>query len=47
MSPAMSNPVLQLKNIHKAFGGVTAIENFSLDLHPGEVVALVDRKSVV
>ena len=37
----MSNPVLQLKNIHKAFGGVTAIENFSLDLHSGEVVALV------
>ena len=37
----MSNPVLQLKNIHKAFGGLTAIENFSLDLHSGEVVALV------
>lgn len=34
-------PVLQLKNIRKAFGGVTAIEDFSLDLHPGEVVALV------
>ncbi len=34
-------PVLQLKNIRKAFGGVTAIEGFSLDLHPGEVVALV------
>ncbi len=35
------NPVLQLKNIRKAFGGVTALEDFSLDLHPGEVVALV------
>ena len=34
-------PILQLKNIRKAFGGVTAIEDFSLDLHPGEVVALV------
>lgn len=34
-------PVLQLKNIRKAFGGVTAIQDFSLDLHPGEVVALV------
>ena len=41
MSIVMSNPVLQLKNIHKAFGGLTAIENFSLDLHSGEVVALV------
>ncbi|QFS98666.1 Xylose import ATP-binding protein XylG [Labrenzia sp. THAF191b] len=35
------NPVLSLKNIHKAFGGVVAIENFSLDLHAGEIVALV------
>lgn len=34
-------PVLQLKNIRKSFGGVTAIQDFSLDLHPGEVVALV------
>lgn len=34
-------PILQLKNIRKAFGGITAIEDFSLDLHPGEVVALV------
>jgi simple sugar transport system ATP-binding protein len=34
-------PVLQLKNIRKSFGGVTAIEGFSLDLHAGEVVALV------
>lgn len=34
-------PVLQLKNIRKAFGGVTAIEDFSLDLRAGEVVALV------
>jgi len=34
-------PILQLKNIRKAFGGVTAIEDFSLDLHAGEVVALV------
>jgi ABC-type sugar transport system ATPase subunit len=34
-------PVLQLKNIRKSFGGVTAIEDFSLHLHAGEVVALV------
>lgn len=34
-------PVLQLNNIRKSFGGVTAIQDFSLDLHAGEVVALV------
>ncbi|WP_428673834.1 ATP-binding cassette domain-containing protein, partial [Roseibium sp.] len=37
----LASPVLSLSNIHKAFGGVVAIENFSLDLHPGEIVALV------
>ncbi|MBG1233919.1 ATP-binding cassette domain-containing protein [Aestuariivirga litoralis] len=37
----MDTPVLQLKNIHKSFGGVTAIQDFSLDLKAGEVVALV------
>ncbi|MHC8491415.1 ATP-binding cassette domain-containing protein [Thalassospira sp. SM2505] len=34
-------PVLSLKDIQKHFGAVTAIENFSLDIHPGEIVALV------
>lgn len=34
-------PVLQLRNIRKSFGGVTAIQDFSLDLYAGEVVALV------
>jgi simple sugar transport system ATP-binding protein len=34
-------PVLGLRNIRKEFGGVTAIEDFSLELFPGEVVALV------
>ncbi|WP_157014784.1 ATP-binding cassette domain-containing protein [Mesorhizobium xinjiangense] len=38
---AGSNPVLELKNIHKAFGGIVAIDDFSLDLHAGEIVALV------
>ncbi|WP_112320939.1 ATP-binding cassette domain-containing protein [Oceanibium sediminis] len=37
----MTQPILALKDIHKAFGGVVAIENFSLDLYPGEIVALV------
>ncbi len=37
----IAEPVLELRNIHKAFGGVVAIEDFSLDLHAGEIVALV------
>ena len=30
-------PVLRLENIRKEFGGVVAIENFTLDVHAGEV----------
>ncbi len=36
-----STPVLQLRDIRKSFGGITAIENFTLDVQAGEVVALV------
>ncbi len=41
MQTQSSEPVLVLKDIRKSFGAVTAIENFSLDIHPGEIVALV------
>lgn len=34
-------PVLSLANIRKVFGGVIAIQNFSLELYAGEIVALV------
>lgn len=34
-------PVLTLNNIRKSFGGIVAIEDFSLAVHPGEIVALV------
>ncbi|WP_180897760.1 ATP-binding cassette domain-containing protein [Martelella soudanensis] len=34
-------PVLELRDIHKSFDAVVAIENFSLAVHPGEIVALV------
>ncbi|MCY4261562.1 MAG: ATP-binding cassette domain-containing protein [Rhodobacteraceae bacterium] len=34
-------PLLSLKNIHKAFGGIIAIQDFSLEMFPGEIVALV------
>ena len=41
MQMQSSEPVLVLKDIRKSFGAVTAIENFSLDIRPGEIVALV------
>jgi D-xylose transport system ATP-binding protein len=34
-------PLIELRNIHKAFGGVRAVEDVSLTVHPGEVVALL------
>lgn len=34
-------PLLALGGIRKEFGGIVAIEELSLDLHPGEIVALV------
>jgi len=34
-------PLVALRNINKAFGGVHAVENASVNLHPGEVVALL------
>ncbi|VVS98069.1 MULTISPECIES: ATP-binding cassette domain-containing protein [Hyphomicrobiales] len=38
---APGRPVLALKDIRKTFGGVVAIESFSLEIQPGEIVALV------
>ncbi|MBT0569483.1 sugar ABC transporter ATP-binding protein [Curvibacter sp. CHRR-16] len=34
-------PLVELRRIHKAFGGVHAVEDVSLNLYPGEVVALL------
>jgi D-xylose transport system ATP-binding protein len=34
-------PLVELKNISLSFGGVRAVDNVSLDLHPGEVVGLL------
>lgn len=39
--PAGRKPVLSLRNLHKAFGGIVAIQDYSLDLYAGEIVALV------
>jgi D-xylose transport system ATP-binding protein len=37
----MAAPLVEMRNISKAFGGVHAVENVSIDLHPGEVVGIV------
>jgi D-xylose transport system ATP-binding protein len=34
-------PLVELKNISVAFGGIRAVDNASVDLHEGEVVALL------
>ncbi|MSU91268.1 ATP-binding cassette domain-containing protein [Rhodobacteraceae bacterium 2CG4] len=37
----MSQPLVEMNNIHKRFGGIHAVEDMSLELHPGEVVGLL------
>ena len=37
----MSNALVEIDGVHKAFGGVHAVENVSLNLYPGEVVAVL------
>ena len=34
-------PILQVKDLYKHFGGLVAVDHVSLDIHPGEVVGLV------
>jgi len=36
-----ATPLVDLRGIHKAFGGVRAVDDVSLQLHAGEVVALL------
>ena len=38
---AASDPLDQFKDIRKAFGGVHAVDGVSLNLYPGEVVAVL------
>ena len=33
--------ILQVKNISKAFGGIRAVDNMSLDLHCGEILGII------
>lgn len=37
----MSDPILEIKNVSKYFGGLTALNDVSLSVHAGEVVALL------
>jgi len=36
-----SHPLVEMRNIKKAFGGVHAVEDVSINLYPGEVVAVL------
>lgn len=37
----MTKPVLEVKNVSKYFGGLTALDDISMEVNPGEVVALL------
>lgn len=36
-----SKPLVSMKNIHKNFGGVRAVDSMNLELYPGEVLGLL------
>ena len=38
---AAGRPILQLRNVSKHFGAVSALTDIELEVHAGEVVALV------
>ncbi len=40
-TPARGKPILSLRNITKKFGAVSALTDIELEVHAGEVVALV------
>ena len=37
----MATPVLEMQNVEKNFGGVRAIDNFSVMLEPGKIHGLI------
>lgn len=39
--PNSGKPVVSLRNIHKSFGGNEVLKGVSLNVHPGEVVAII------
>ena len=36
-----TSPLIEMRNISKSFGGLTALQGVSIDLYPGEVVGLL------
>ena len=34
-------PIVQVKDLYKRFGGLVAVDHVSLDIHPGEVIGLL------
>ena len=36
-----ATPLVEMKDISIAFGGIKAVDHVSVDLHPGEVVGLL------
>ena len=41
MTTVAAPPIVEMRNINVAFGGVHAVRDATIDLHPGEVVGLV------
>lgn len=41
MTDQRGTPLLEMRNMQKAFGGIRAVENVSIDLYPGEVVGIL------
>ena len=41
LTETSTHPLVELRDIRKAFGGVVAVDGVSLTLYPGEVVALL------
>ena len=41
MTNQSKTPLVEMKNISISFGGIKAVDNVSVDLHPGEVVGLL------
>lgn len=40
-TPQANQPLLEVRNVHKAFGAVQALQGVSFTISPGEIVALV------
>ena len=40
-SASRGTPLIEMRDISIAFGGIKAVDHASIDLHPGEVVGLL------